>query len=148
MAGYEIPSPSPSWMACEEGWTSLDCPECFPAVEVVKAAGAESTSCGAGSGGRGCEWELEPAIWPGMRWRVQEAEYLCLPEVAVVESGWLNQAAQGERVEEVVQVRRWKEEEKQREPVLQHWERPGVVVQVVGAGVLPQSLFLAVEPQL
>lgn len=76
---------------------------------MVKAGEAESTSCGAGSGGRGCVQEPELAIWPGMWLRVQEAVYLFLPEAAVVEPGWLDWVAQEERAEEEeVQERRWK----------------------------------------
>lgn len=87
----------------------LTCPERFPAVQAVKAGEAESRSCGAESGGRGFVEEQELAIWPGMCWRVQEAEHLFLPEEAVVESGWLNRVAQEEKAEEEeVPERRWK----------------------------------------
>jgi len=107
MAGCELPSLS--WEASEDGWTSLDCPERFPAIGVVKAREAESTSCGAWSVGRGCVWEAELATWPGMRLRVQEAEYLFLPEVAVVEPGWPERVVQEERAEEEeVLERKWK----------------------------------------
>lgn len=68
MSGCELPFPS--WMVSEEGWTSLDSPECFPAVQVVKAGEAESTSCEGASGGQGCVEEPELEIWPGIWLRV------------------------------------------------------------------------------
>lgn len=71
-----------------------------------------------------------------------------LPEVAVVEPGWLEQVAQEERAEEV-QERGWKRKAEVQYPDLHHWERPGVTMQVVGAEVLLlPSLFLAGEPRL
>lgn len=88
----------------------LTCPERFQAVQVVKAGGAESTSCEARPGGQGFVWEQQLVIWPGMWWRVQEAEYFLSEVPVVVEPGWLNQMAQKERVEKV-QVRWWKKRE-------------------------------------
>lgn len=86
----------------------LTCPERFQAVQAVKAGGAESTSCEARPGGQGFEWEQQLAIWPGMRWRVQEAEYfLSEVPVVVVEPAWPNQMAQKERAEKGL-VRWWK----------------------------------------
>lgn len=74
---------------------------------MVKATGEESTSCVAVSVGQGCVWEAKLAIWPGLK--VQEVEYLFLPEVGGVELGWLDWVAQGERAEEgEVLESRWK----------------------------------------
>lgn len=77
----------------------LTCPERFPAVQVVEAEEGGSKSCGAESAGQGCEQEWKLAIWPGIRWRLQEAECLFLPEV-VVEPVWLDWVAQAKRAEE------------------------------------------------
>lgn len=88
----------------------VDCPTCperFPTTWVVKAKGEESTSCGTLSVGRGCVQESELVTWPVLT--VSEVEYLSLPEVVVVEQGWLEQVAQEERSEEeVVLESRWK----------------------------------------
>ena len=48
----------------------LTSPECFPAVQVVKAGEAESTSCEGASGGQGCMEEPELEIWHGIWLRV------------------------------------------------------------------------------
>lgn len=82
--------------------------------------------------------------------REQEAEYLSLPEVEVVEPGRLERVAQEERAEEEVLERRFQRKVEVQLLDLHHWERPGLMVRVVGAEVLllPPSLFLAVEPWL
>lgn len=83
---------------------------------MAKAAGAESTSCGGGSGGRGCAREPELATWPGTMWsRESEAEGSFLRVMVVEESGWLSWVAQeGRAEEEEVQERRRRKREEVR----------------------------------
>lgn len=74
-------------------WRVLTCPERFPAAWGAEAAGAESTSCAAESGGRGCAWEAEPVTWPGTTGsRASEAECSSLRAAAEAaeEPGWLS----------------------------------------------------------
>lgn len=65
----------------------MDCPERFPAERAGEEVAAEWTSCGVGSGGRGCAREPRPETWPGTRRRLPEVEcvFLCGEVVAAAE---------------------------------------------------------------
>lgn len=70
------------------GWTSLDCPECFPAEQEGAAEEAGWRSYGVGFVEQDCAPEPKPETWPATKWKLLEVgcAFLCEVVAAVVVS--------------------------------------------------------------